>query len=143
MWVFGDIKSNTLFHLKQSRRLKRTLGEGSDSRTQAQDNILGEKKKKKWGGVWKRSGVPGAQLVLAPPGEFTEAFVALVVVVEHAVEGGSAQVHQGVVGRLLLLAAGVTVEEVVDLISYFWKGRHGDPSVTHGDKTRLVVKRVT
>lgn len=24
IWVFGDIKSNTLFHLKQSRRLKRT-----------------------------------------------------------------------------------------------------------------------
>lgn len=54
-------------------------------------------------------------------------------------EGGSTQVHQGVVGRLLLLAAGVTVEEVVDLISYFWKCRHGHPSVTHGDKTQLVV----
>lgn len=62
--------------------------------------------------------------------------------VEHAVEGGSAQVHQGVVGRLLLLAAGVTVEEVVDLISYFWKCRHGHPSVTPGDKTQLLFKRV-
>lgn len=36
-------------------------------------------------------------------------------------EGGRAQVHQRVVGRLLLLAAGVPVEEVVDLISYLWK----------------------
>lgn len=69
----------------------------------------------------ERRKLPGPQLVLAPPGELAEALVALVVVVEDAVQGGSAQVHQRVVGRLLLLAAGVTVEEVVDLVSDFWK----------------------
>lgn len=73
------------------------------------------------GGIKVAAGrkLPGAQLVLAPPGELAEALVALVVVVENAVQGGGAQVHQRVVGRLLLLAAGVTVEQVVDLVSYF------------------------
>lgn len=60
--------------------------------------------------------LPGSQLVLAPPGELSEALVALVVVVEHPVQRGGAQVHQSVVGRLLLLPAGVAVEQVVDLI---------------------------
>lgn len=39
--------------------------------------------------------------------------------VEHTVEGGSTQVHQSVVGRLLLLPTGVAIEEVIDLIGYF------------------------
>lgn len=64
--------------------------------------------------------IPGPQLILAPPSEFSETLVALVVVVEHTVEGGGAQVHQGVVGRLLLLPAGVAIKEVIDLIGYFW-----------------------
>lgn len=68
----------------------------------------------------KRYSIPGPQLVLAPPSEFSETLVALVVVVEHTVEGGGAQVHQGVVGRLLLLPAGVAVKEVIDLIGDFW-----------------------
>lgn len=63
--------------------------------------------------------IPGSELVLTPPGEFSEAFVALVIVVEHAVERRRSQVHQGVVGRLLLLPAGVAVEQVVDLVCYF------------------------
>lgn len=42
-----------------------------------------------------------------------------VVVVEHPVQGGGAQVQEGVVGRLLLLPAGVAVEEIVDLVRYF------------------------
>lgn len=67
--------------------------------------------------------VPWSQLVLTPPGEFSEALVALVVVVEHTVERGSTQVHQSVVGRLLLLPTGVAIEQVVDLIRYFWKGK--------------------
>ena len=48
--------------------------------------------------------------------------VALVVVVEHPVEGGRGLLHQGVVRRLLLLTAGVAVEQVVDLIRYLWRG---------------------
>lgn len=76
---------------------------------------LGGKTKSRW-----NVSIPGPQLILAPPSEFSETLVALVVVVEHTVEGGGAQVHQGVVGRLLLLPAGVAVKEVIDLIGYFW-----------------------
>lgn len=63
--------------------------------------------------------IPGSQLILTPPGEFPEALVALVVVVEHTVQRGCTQVHQSVVRCLLLLPAGVAVEEVIDLIGYF------------------------
>lgn len=44
----------------------------------------------------------------------------LVVVVKDSVQAGGTQVQQSVVGCLLLLAAGVAVEEVVDLVCYFW-----------------------
>lgn len=63
--------------------------------------------------------IPGSKLILAPPGEFSKALVALVVVVEHAVERWRSQIHQSVVGRLLLLPTGVAVKKVVDLIGYF------------------------
>lgn len=43
----------------------------------------------------------------------------LVIVVEDSMKGGGAQVQKGVVGRLLLLPAGVAVEEIVDLVCYF------------------------
>lgn len=45
-------------------------------------------------------------------------------------EGGSSQVHQSVVGRLLLLPTGVTVEQVIDLVSYFWNGKNNRRSTT-------------
>lgn len=69
--------------------------------------------------------LPGPQLVFAAPGELPEALVVLVVVVEHSVQAGGAQVQQGVVGCLLLLATGVAVEEVVDLVGNFWAGGQG------------------
>lgn len=65
--------------------------------------------------------VPGSQLVLTPPGEFTKALVALVVVVKHTVQCRSAQVHQSVVSCLLLLPTGVAVKQVIYLICNFWK----------------------
>lgn len=40
-------------------------------------------------------------------------------------EHGSRDLHQRVVGRLLLLPAGVAVVEVVDLVSYLWKEARG------------------
>lgn len=43
----------------------------------------------------------------------------LVVVVKDSVKGGGAQVQESVVGRLLLLPAGVAIEEIVDLVCYF------------------------
>lgn len=43
----------------------------------------------------------------------------LVVVEEDSVKGGGAQVQEGVIGRLLLLPAGVAIEEIVDLVGYF------------------------
>lgn len=81
--------------------------------------------------------VPGAQLVLTPPGELSEAFVTLVVVVEDAVQRGSSQVHQRVVGRLLLFAAGVAIEQVIDLVSYFWSGEKKKELNSHNSPQRL------
>lgn len=49
----------------------------------------------------------------------------LVVVVKDTVEAGGAQVQQSVVGCLLLLATRVAVEEVVDLVCYFWEEGQG------------------
>lgn len=46
----------------------------------------------------------------------------LVVVEEDPVQARRAQVQQSVVGCLLLLAAGVAIEEIVDLVCYFWVG---------------------
>lgn len=69
--------------------------------------------------------LPGPQLVFTAPGELPEALVVLVVVVEHSVQAGGAQVQQGVVGCLLLLATGVAIEEVVDLVGNFWAGGQG------------------
>lgn len=85
--------------------------------------------------------VPGSQLVLAPPGELSEALVALVVVVEHPVQGGGAQVHQSVVGRLLLLPAGVAVEQVVDLIGDLCGGRKqiGSQRVSNSSLAALLL----
>lgn len=49
-----------------------------------------------------------------------------VVVVLDPEEHGSRDLHQGVVGCLLLLPARVAVVEVVDFVSYLWKGSgHG------------------
>lgn len=68
--------------------------------------------------------VPGSKFILTPPGEFSKALIALVVVVEYTVECWSPQVHQSVVGCLLLFPTGVTIEQVIDLISYFWNDKH-------------------
>lgn len=67
----------------------------------------------------KELAIPGSKLILTPPGEFSKALVALVVVVEHAVERRRSQVHQSVVGCLLLLPTGVAIKQVVDLVGYF------------------------
>lgn len=70
--------------------------------------------------------VPGPQLVLAAPDEVSKLLVVGVVVVLDSEEHGSRDLHQGVVGCLLLLPARVAVVEVVDFVSYLWKGSgHG------------------
>lgn len=69
--------------------------------------------------------LPGPQLIFTAPGELPKALVVLVVVVKDSVEAGGAQVQQSVVGCLLLLAARVAVEEVVDLVCYFWAEGQG------------------
>lgn len=63
--------------------------------------------------------IPGSKLILTPPGEFSKALVALVVVVKHSAQCGSAQVHQSVVSCLLLFPAGVAVKQVIYLICNF------------------------
>lgn len=47
----------------------------------------------------------------------------LVVVVENSVQGGGTQIQKGVVSRLLLLPTCVAIEEIVDLVRYFWGGQ--------------------
>lgn len=69
--------------------------------------------------------LPGPQLIFTAPGELPKALIVLVVVVKDSVEAGGAQVQQSVVGCLLLLAAGVAIEEVVDLVCYFWAEGQG------------------
>lgn len=69
--------------------------------------------------------VPGPQLILAAPDEVPELLVVGVVVVLDSEEHGSRDLHQRVVGCLLLLPAGVAVVEVVDLVSYLWKEPRG------------------
>lgn len=49
----------------------------------------------------------------------------LVVVVKDSVQAGGTQVQQSVVGCLLLLATGVAIEEIVDLVCYFWAEEQG------------------
>ena len=65
--------------------------------------------------------LPGAQFILTPPGEFSETLIVLVIVVEDSMESGGAQIQKRVVGRLLLLPAGIAIEEIVDLVCYFWQ----------------------
>lgn len=64
--------------------------------------------------------LPGPQLIFTAPSELPKALVVLVVVVKDSVQAGGTQVQQSVVSCLLLLTAGVAVEEVVDLVCYFW-----------------------
>lgn len=82
------------------------------------------------GNQWGQEGrgarmVPGPQLVLAAPHEVPELLVVGVVVVLDSEEHGSGDLHQRVIGRLLLLPTGVAVVEVVDLVSYLWKEPRG------------------
>lgn len=69
--------------------------------------------------------LPGSQLILTAPGELPKALIVLVVVVKDAVQAGGAKVQQGVVGGLLLLATGIAIEEVVDLVCNFWAEEQG------------------
>jgi len=46
----------------------------------------------------------------------------LVIVVEDSMESGGAQIQKRVVGCLLLLPTGIAIEEIVDLVCYFWQG---------------------
>lgn len=84
--------------------------------------------KQKGGSGWRGSGdagkgqVPGAQLILTAPDEVAKLLVVGVVVMLDAEEHGSGDLHQRVIGRLLLLPTGVAVVEVVDFVSYLWKG---------------------
>ena len=66
--------------------------------------------------------VPGPQLILTAPDEVSKLLIVGVVVVLDSEEHGSGDLHQRVIGRLLLLPTGVAVVEVVDFVSYLWKG---------------------
>lgn len=77
------------------------------------------------GGDTGKGQVPGPQLVLTAPDKVSELLVVGVVVVLDSEEHGSGDLHQRVIGRLLLLPTGVAVVEVVDFVSYLWKGAGG------------------
>lgn len=77
---------------------------------------------REWDRKMRREGKevkPGPELILTAPGELPKAFIALVVVVEDTVQRGWAQIHQHVVGCLLLLPACVAIEQVVNFVCYF------------------------
>lgn len=64
----------------------------------------------------------------------------LVVVVKNTVQAGGAKVQQGVVGCLLLLATGIAIEEVVDLVCNFWAEEQGVFSgVQRTKSTRIML----
>lgn len=69
--------------------------------------------------------VPWPQLILTAPDEVSKLLVVGVVVVLDSEEHGSRDLHQCVVGCLLLLPTGVAIVEVVDFVSYLWKGSGG------------------
>lgn len=66
--------------------------------------------------------VPGSKLIFTAPDKVSKLLVVGVVVVLDSEEHGSGDFHQCVIGCLLLLAAGVAIVEVVDFVSYLWKG---------------------
>lgn len=66
--------------------------------------------------------VPGPKLVLTAPDEVSKLLIVGVVVVLDSEEHGSGDLHQRVIGCLLLLPTGVAVVEIVDFVSYLWKG---------------------
>ena len=67
-----------------------------------------------------RTHAPGAQLILAPPDKIAELLIVSVVVVLDSEQHGGRDFHQRVVGSLLLLAAGVPIVQIVDLVGYLW-----------------------
>lgn len=79
--------------------------------------------------------VPGPQLILTAPDEVPKLLIVGVVVVLDSEEHGSRDLHEGVVGCLLLLPARIAIVEVVDFVSYLWK-RSG-----HGINDQLKVLR--
>lgn len=46
--------------------------------------------------------------------------------VEDTMQSRGTQIQKGVVGSLLLLSTGVAVEEIVDLVCYFWGGKKSE-----------------
>ena len=66
--------------------------------------------------------IPGPQLVLTPPDEVAELLIVRVVVVLDSEQHGGWDLHQHVVGSLLLLATCVPIVQIVDLIRYLWGG---------------------
>ena len=65
-----------------------------------------------------RTHAPGAQLILAPPDKIAELLIVSVVVVLDSKQHGGRDFHQRVVGSLLLLAAGIPIVQIVDLVGY-------------------------
>lgn len=62
--------------------------------------------------------VPGPQLVLAPPDEVAELLVVRIVVVLDSEQHRGRDLHQRVVGSLLLLSTCVPIVQIVDLVGY-------------------------
>lgn len=53
-------------------------------------------------------------------------------------QSGGTQIQKGVVGSLLLLAAGVAIEEIVDLVCYFWEGKKRQVQLRFG---KYIIRR--
>lgn len=78
-----------------------------------------------WDGLttkdYGKAQLPGPQLILTAPDKVSKLLVVRVVVVLDSEEHGRGDLHQRVVGCLLLLPTGIAIVEVVDFVGYLCK----------------------
>lgn len=61
-------------------------------------------------------GVPGSELVFTSPHKVSELLVVRVVMMLNAIQQRGRDLHQGVIGRLLLLSTRVAIIQVVNFV---------------------------
>lgn len=81
---------------------------------------------------------PGAQLILTAPDKVSKLLIVGVVVMLNSVEQRRSDLHQSVVGHLLLFATGVAIVQVVNLVCNLCKDRERRKSEKKEEK---VVQR--
>lgn len=67
--------------------------------------------------------IPGPQFIFTPPDKVAELLIVRIVVVLDSEQHRGWDLHQCVVGSLLLFSTCVPIVQIVDLVSYLWRGR--------------------